>query len=307
MVKKMNFEDECSSRVEYIERVIRKYLPEETGFQRTVLEAMNYSMLAGGKRIRPMLMLETYRLFEGKQEAIVEPFMAAMEMIHTYSLVHDDLPAMDNDEYRRGRKTTHVVYGEAMGILAGDGLLNYAYETACKAFDAIDGEQADTNSYKRIAAALRVLAVKPGISGMLGGQVVDVLATGERIEKERLDFIYRLKTGALIEGTMMIGALLAGANDEQVDMIEKIGADIGLAFQIQDDILDVTSTVGVLGKPIHSDEKNNKTTYVTLLGIEKAKDYVASISHRAVDGYSSLGKENVFLKDLILQLVDRKK
>ena len=249
----MNFKEVMETKVSEIEQIIRNYLPKEEGFQKIIMSAMNYSITAGGKRVRPMLMMETYRLFGGKSK-VIEPFMAAMEMIHTYSLVHDDLPPMDNDEYRRGRKTTHVVYGHAMGILAGDALLNYAFETAFGAFELEKNEN--------IPRALQILAQKAGIYGMLGGQVVDVEAVGRALDREHLDFIYRLKTGALIEASMMIGAILAGASDIEVNKIKEAAADIGLAFQIQDDILDVTSTTQVLGKPVFSDEKNNKTTFV---------------------------------------------
>ena len=237
----MNMKFEIDKKAAEIEQIIAAYLPVEEDYQKTIMEAMNYSVLAGGKRLRPMLMLETYRLFGGESK-IVEPFMAAMEMIHTYSLVHDDLPAMDNDEYRRGKKTTHVVYGEAIGILTGDALLNYAFETACKAFEYFPERSL------LIGKALTVLADKAGIYGMIGGQVVDVSQTGHALSQEQLDFIYKLKTGALIEASMMIGAILAGASDEEVSRVEKIAADVGLAFQIRDDMLDVLSTDSELGK-----------------------------------------------------------
>lgn len=314
----MNFKEEFEKKVENIERVIRDYLPEETGYQKTVLEAMNYSVLAGGKRLRPMLMGETFCLFDGKNEKEIEPFMAAIEMIHTYSLVHDDLPAMDDDEYRRGRKTTHVVFGEAIGILAGDGLLNFAYETACKAYQySFNDENLDTlddqmllerlKHSNRIMKAMNVLAKKPGVYGMLGGQVIDVQATGHAIERDRLDVIYEWKTGALIEASMMIGAILAGASDLEVEVVQKIALSIGLAFQIQDDILDETSTMQVLGKPIHSDEKNEKTTYVTLFGLDKAKEFVEELSNQAIEQYQSLNKKNEYLEKLIYYLIDREK
>ncbi|MGN0276737.1 MAG: polyprenyl synthetase family protein [Hominisplanchenecus sp.] len=295
----MNFDMEMEKRLAEITGILESYLPKEEGFQKTVLEAMNYSMRAGGKRLRPMLMQETYRLFGGESRAI-GPFMAAMEMIHTHSLIHDDLPALDNDEYRRGRKTTHVVYGEAMAILAGDALLNYAYETAVRAFDLEPGNPA-------VGKALAVLTKKTGVYGMLGGQCVDVEAAGRNMTREKLDFIYRLKTSALIEGSMMVGAILAGASDEEVSVIEQAAADIGLAFQIQDDILDVTSTTEELGKPVLSDEKNEKTTYVTIEGIEKAKEDVKEISKRAVGTLQSLGRKNDFLEELLVQLIDRKR
>ncbi len=295
----MNFDMEMEKRLAEITGILESYLPKEEGFQKTVLEAMNYSMRAGGKRLRPMLMQETYRLLGGESR-VIGPFMAAMEMIHTHSLIHDDLPALDNDEYRRGRKTTHVVYGEAMAILAGDALLNYAYETAVRAFDLEPGNPA-------VGKALAVLTKKTGVYGMLGGQCVDVEAAGRNMTREKLDFIYRLKTSALIEGSMMVGAILAGASDEEVSVIEQAAADIGLAFQIQDDILDVTSTTEELGKPVLSDEKNEKTTYVTIEGIEKAKEDVKEISKRAVGTLQSLGRKNDFLEELLVQLIDRKR
>ncbi len=295
----MTFRDEWSRRTEEVQEIIYRYLPEETGYQKTLLQAMNYSMQAGGKRLRPLLMQETYRLFGGTGK-VVEPFMAAMEMIHTHSLIHDDLPAMDNDEYRRGRKTTHIVYGEAMAILAGDGLLNLAYETASCAFDMEPENPA-------VGRAMAVLAKKTGITGMIGGQSVDVEQSGKDLSRGQLDFIYRLKTSALIEGSMMVGAILAGASSEEVQQIERVASDVGLAFQIRDDILDVTSTSQVLGKPINSDEKNHKTTYVTMEGLEKAEKDVKEISGRAIDVLDQLGRKNEFLRELILELVTREK
>lgn len=294
----MSFKEELRTKTEEIEKLLTTYLPQETGFQKTVLEAVNYSVLAGGKRLRPLLMKETYQMFGGEGK-VVEPFMAAMEMIHTYSLVHDDLPAMDNDEYRRGKKTTHAVYGEAMGILAGDALLNLAFETAAGAFDM--------ETSPRTAKALQILSGKAGIYGMIGGQVVDVESEGQPLSREKLDFIYRLKTSALIEAAMMVGAVLAGASDEEVAAMERVAGDVGLAFQIQDDILDVTSTLEVLGKPIHSDDKNNKTTYVTLEGLDKAKKDVEKISERALSTLASLEHKNAFLEELIRMLITREK
>ena len=290
----MSFKEELRTKTEEIEKLLTTYLPQETGFQKTVLEAVNYSVLAGGKRLRPLLMKETYQMFGGEGK-VVEPFMAAMEMIHTYSLVHDDLPAMDNDEYRRGKKTTHAVYGEAMGILAGDALLNLAFETAAGAFDM--------ETSPRTAKALQILSGRAGIYGMIGGQVVDVESEGQPLSREKLDFIYRLKTSALIEAAMMVGAVLAGASDEEVAAMERVAGDVGLAFQIQDDILDVTSTLEVLGKPIHSDDKNNKTTYVTLEGLDKAKKDVEEISERALSTLASLEHKNAFLEELIRMLI----
>lgn len=305
----MNFEAELAKRVEEIEKLLQQFIPEESGHQRLIMEAMKYSLLAGGKRLRPILMGETYRLFGGKDFELLAPFQAAMEMIHTYSLVHDDLPAMDNDEYRRGRKTTHVVYGEAMAILAGDGLLNYAFETALTAFDKAVGLSVEDkcSCLERIARAVRILAVKAGIYGMIGGQVIDMEGFEKGIERDRLNHMYRLKTGALIEASMMIGAVLAGAAEDEISLIEKIAADIGLAFQIRDDILDVMSTQEALGKPVKSDMKNEKITYVSIMSPEEAEAEVLKISQRAVDNYRKLDCKNDFLKELIMRLVYREK
>lgn len=296
----MNFKEEMNQRVCYIEDVLKKFLLEEEGYQKTVIEAANYSLMAGGKRIRPMLMLETYRLFQGQSEEDIEPFMAAMEMIHTYSLVHDDLPAMDNDEYRRGRKTTHIVYGEAMGILAGDALLNYGFEVATRSF-------LKKENLEKAARAFSVLAKKPGIYGMIGGQAADVENCDRPMEQDKLDFIYKLKTGALIEGSMMIGAIMAGATDSQVEQMEEIAQKVGLAFQIQDDILDVIGDEVQIGKPVNSDEKNHKTTYVTLFGIEKAKEEVERLSKEALELLGSFPNQNLFLEELVQFLICREK
>ena len=294
----LDFKVQKEQKVREIEDSLQNYLPKQKGYQKIIMEAMGYSLLAGGKRLRPMLMKETYTLFGGHSK-VIEPFMAAIEMVHTYSLVHDDLPAMDNDEYRRGRKTTHIVYGEDMGILAGDALLNYAFETAFRAF-----EQSPEESLK-IGRALTVLGRKAGIYGMIGGQVIDVKETGHAVSKDVLDTIYELKTGALIECAMMIGAILGGASDAEIQSVEKIAHYVGVAFQIQDDILDVTSTEEVLGKPIHSDEKNQKTTYVTLLGIEQAQKKVEELSNEAIALLHQFTGENAYLEQLLIQLIHR--
>ena len=291
---------QMNDNIEYIEKVLKKYLPEKEGYQRTIFEAMEYAVMAGGKRIRPMFMYEVYKMFGGNEPDQIEPFMAALEMIHTYSLVHDDLPAMDDDDYRRGRKTTHIVYGEAMGILAGDALLNYAYETAAKSFEA----DMPWNAVK----AYKVLTAKAGVYGMVGGQVVDVEMNGKIPDTDMLYFIYKLKTAALLETAFMVGGILAGASDEDVERLEKVAANIGIAFQIQDDILDVTSTTEELGKPVNSDEKNNKSTYVSFNGLEKAKEAVKQYSDEALELLDALDTKNdkEFLKFLINGLVNRK-
>lgn len=299
MGRYVNFQDELKYRIDRIEEVIRKYLPPEEGFAKNMAEAMNYSMCAGGKRLRPLLLMETCRMFGGDLQT-AEPFMAAMEMIHTHSLIHDDLPAIDNDDYRRGRLTTHKVYGEAMGVLSGVALLNYAYETMFRAFDLAPENPG-------IVKALRIMAHKTGLYGMLGGQSVDVENDGKPVSQEMLDYIYCHKTSALLEAAMMTGAVLAGADEEQTAVIEQAAAKIGLAFQIQDDILDVTSTSEELGKPVHSDEKNNKTTYVTLFGLEEASHQVEELSGEAIRLLDSLDQKNEFLTELIYYLISRRK
>ena len=302
----MNFEQELKEKVRRVEEILTELSPKEEGFQKLIMEAMRYALMAGGKRLRPVLMEQTYQLFEGEKATLVEPFMAAIEMVHTYSLVHDDLPAMDNDDYRRGRKTTHVVYGEAMGILAGDGLLNYAFETALKSFHVIDqNDPMAVQQYHRVARAMQVFAAKAGIYGMIGGQVIDMEENSGDTSRNRLDHMYRLKTGALIEASMMIGAILAGASEENINIMEQIAGDIGLAFQIKDDILDVTSTPEKLGKPVHSDEKNEKITYVTLMDLESANQEVNRISMRAMQSFEALPYKNEFLKQLISMLINR--
>lgn len=295
----MNISDEIAKRASDIETRIRRFLPEQYEHQKTIVDAMSYSVLAGGKRLRPMLMEAAYQMFDGIGQDI-DSFMAAIEMIHTYSLVHDDLPAMDNDMYRRGKMTTHAVYGEAMGILAGDALLNYAFETVADALVRCNGDM-------RMIRAYAVLSRKAGIYGMIGGQVVDVESEkkGQKVDQNCLDFIYRLKTGALIEASLMIGAILAGASDEEVTFMEQAGTKLGLAFQIQDDILDVTSSLEVLGKPIGSDERNEKATYVAFEGLEKAKTEVERLSKEAVQILDGLKKDHTFLKELFLYLIHR--
>ena len=290
------------SKLNKIDAAIRDYYQKKNlPVSSDLITAILYSVDSGGKRIRPLIFLDLLEGFGLELTPSHFDVAASLEMIHTGSLIHDDLPAMDNDEYRRGRKTTHIVYGEAMGILAGDALLNYAFETAVKAFEIAPEKSL------LIGKALKILAEKAGISGMIGGQVVDVASCGVGLDEGMLNFIYELKTGALIESSMMIGALLAGAEDAELEKVQKIASDVGIAFQIQDDILDVTSTTEELGKPVHSDEKNEKTTYVTLKGLEKATRDVEVISQEALELLSGLDRENAYLTQLIRELIHRKK
>lgn len=294
-----SFDEWLKDAVRHAEETVCSYLPSEEGYQKTVLAAMNYSVKAGGKRLRPLFLLEVYRMFggSGREE---EPFMAAIEMIHTFSLIHDDLPCMDNDRFRRGLPTAWVTYGYDMAVLAGDGLAIYAFETAAKAFSM-------TSHPERVARALGLLAEKSGIYGMIGGQSADVELTGKPLDAEQLDFIYRLKTGALLEAPMMIGAILAGASEEQIRTVERMASRVGYAFQIQDDILDLTGTQEVLGKPVLSDEKNHKTTYVSLYGMERAKQDVEKLSQEARALLKTLPGGHERLGQLIERLVTRQK
>ena len=295
----MNFKAEMNERVEQIEQILDQYLPPKEGLQKTVLTAMNTTVKAGGKRLRPMLINETYKMFGGEGD-IVKPFMAAIEMIHTYSLIHDDLPALDNDDYRRGQKTCHIVYGEDMAILAGDALLNYAYEVATKAFDL-----ADQDEMMNVVEAVKILARKPGIYGMIGGQVADVELEGTPLSMEQILFIHKNKTSALIEACMMIGAVLAGASKEDVMAMEECGEYIGLAFQIQDDILALSGDEEEIGKPVGSDEKNHKTTYVTLKGLKQSAKDVEEISKKAIEILARYDVGDRYLTNLTRFLIHR--
>lgn len=294
-----DFKERLQKAVKETEAVVYEYLPAEEGYQKTIFSAMNYSVKAGGKRLRPLLMREAYRMFGGRGKEI-EPFMAAMEMIHTSSLIHDDLPCMDNDEFRRGKPTTWKAYGYDMAVLAGDALMIYAFETASKAF-SMNGDPA------RVGRALEILAQKTGIYGMIGGQTVDVELTGKPVPKEKLDFIYRLKTGALLEASLMIGAVLAGADEESLSAMEQIAADVGFAFQIQDDILDVVGDEATLGKPVGSDAKSEKNTFVTLKGLEECRQLVEKLTEEAVAALSIFGAEGNSLCWLARSLASREK
>ena len=332
--EKISYAGDPAMRIARIEDALRRYMPKEAGLANPVREAMEYALMAGGKRIRPQLLLLSYEAFrtkkmhalerygktngvaeqsvistdnlaenqsencgEKQQEFVIESktknpsetcaenntsipsdipeiFASALEMIHTYSLVHDDLPAMDDDSLRRGRPTVHVVYGEDVAILAGDGLLNYAYELAASAMERIPGD-------RRVERAMMILARRPGLFGMLGGQAADVTLAGKKLEDEQLNFIYANKTAALLECAMQIGAVLGGANEEETEKIRKAAYAAGIAFQVQDDILDMIGDAETLGKEVGQDERNEKTTYVTLYGMEAAEAYVRQLTDQA--------------------------
>ncbi len=297
----VGYQEEMNARIQHVDAVLMDYLPKEEGFQKTILSAMNYSVESGGKRLRPIMLECTYQMYGGAG-ALAGPFMAAIEMIHTSSLIHDDLPALDNDDMRRGRKTTHKAYGEAMAILAGDGLLNYAYETACSSFSMAKNEQ-----ILRVAKALQTVAAKSGVYGMLGGQCCDVELEGRELTERQVEFINEHKTAALMEASLMAGAILAGAPEEDVNILESVGHDIGLAFQIRDDILDVTGSESEIGKPVGSDVRNRKTTFVSLFGIASAKARVEMLSAKALQSFDQLSTEHEFLRQLLEELANRRK
>ena len=292
-----SFKEKFAEYIRFTEDNLRKYNAPADGetAQKDLISAMNYSLEAGGKRIRPTLVYAFCEACGGDFRKAAAP-AAAIEMIHTFSLIHDDLPAMDNDDFRRGKPSCHKAFGEAMAILAGDALSVLPFEIIA------DDTALDAQSKVRIFSELTKAV---GRNGMIGGQVIDVKETGHAVPKDVLDTIYELKTGALIECAMMIGAILGGAEEEDVRKVEKIAHYVGIAFQIQDDILDVTSTEEVLGKPIHSDEKNQKTTYVTLLGIEQAQKRVEELSNQAIDLLHQLSGENEYLEQLLIQLIHR--
>ncbi|MBQ8951956.1 MAG: polyprenyl synthetase family protein [Eubacterium sp.] len=291
--------------IDKINNVIMKYMPDGTRIpSKVVEEAMSYAMSAGGKRIRPLIMYLTYKALADnpEDESALNPFMAAIEMIHTSSLIHDDLPALDNDSLRRGLPTVHVKYREDAAILAGDALLNLAYETAGEAFL---GKLGDVTLEK----ALIVLMRKTGVRGMLGGQSADVMLSGKELSEDERNYIYEKKTAALIEAPFMIGALLAGADDKTVELLEDAGRALGLAFQVQDDILDMTSDAETLGKEVGQDEKNKKNTYAAEYGIDEARKFVNEKTDSVRDILDRVLKtdreEAELLKQLVTELAGR--
>lgn len=286
----MNFKKELNEKSLYIEDKVGDYLPEEEGYQKTIFEAMNYSMKSGGKRLRPILLMESYKVCKGQGEVFL-PYSVAMEMIHTYSLIHDDLPALDNDDLRRGKATNHKVFGEAMAILAGDALLNTAYETMLKA----------AFRHPRPEISLRAayeISKGAGIYGMIGGQVVDVESEGKQIDKETLEYIHMNKTAAMIVASVRAGAILADIEDDKLDNLTKYAENIGLAFQIVDDILDIEGDEKLLGKRVGSDLDNDKSTYPAMVGIDESKRIVYKLIEEAKFLLDVFGEEAKFLKDL---------
>ena len=293
----MSFKSSLKYRVDYIEKLLKEHMPEEKGYQKTIFEAMNYSLKAGGKRLRPILTLEACRIVGGNEEDAI-PFAIAIEMIHTYSLIHDDLPALDNDDLRRGRPTNHKVYGDAMAILEGDGLLNYAFEIMLSSSIGKENPAKYLNAINEIAKS-------SGVYGMIGGQVVDIESEDKKIEMEKLDFIHLNKTAAIIVGCMRAGAIIGDATEEQLENITKYATNIGLSFQIADDILDITGDESKLGKKVGSDIDNNKSTYPSLIGLEKSKEIANDLINEAKTRISNIKGDTEFLNDLAEYIVAR--
>ncbi len=290
--------DEIKRGIKFVDNGLEKFLPSDKNYPNIIYKSMRYSVFAGGKRLRPIMLLAVCDMLGGELKKAL-PFACAIEMIHTYSLIHDDLPAIDNDDYRRGKLTNHKVFGENIAILSGDALLGHAFEImACSVAQSGDIKEAN---------AMKAIAFGAGLNGMLTGQVVDVISEGKSIDKNTLDFIHINKTAAMIKGAFSAGAYLAGADYKIINTLESAAEKIGMAFQIRDDILDVVGNVSELGKPVLSDEKNSKTTYVTLFGIEKSNNEVKRLSCEAIDILSDFGEKAEFLVELTKELTDRKK
>ena len=293
----MEFNNSLKAKSDYIEDLLKKYMPKEDGYQSTIMEAMNYSLKAGGKRLRPILTLEACKVVGGNEEDAI-PFAMAIEMIHTYSLIHDDLPALDNDNLRRGKPTNHKVYGEAMAILAGDGLLNYAYEVMLS-------NSLNKKKPENYLKSINEIAKSAGIYGMIGGQVVDVQSENTSIPKEKLDYIHLNKTGAIMIGCMRAGAIIGNANEDELEKITRYAKNIGLSFQIVDDILDIIGDQSKLGKNIGSDIENNKSTYPSLIGLEESKEIAIKLIDEAKENIKSLNGDSSFLEGLANYIIDR--
>ena len=293
----MNCKQILEQKAKQIDEYLEQYLPSEKEYPSIIFEAMRYSVFAGGKRLRPVLLLSACETLGGDTEKAI-PFACAIEMIHSYSLIHDDLPAMDNDDYRRGMLTSHKKFGEDIAILAGDGLLHHAFEIMSDACVKYCSE--------KTVKAMQAIAHGAGVFGMLSGQVADVISEGKQIDEKTMYFIHKNKTAAMLQGALKAGTLLAGGTEQHIKMMEQAGEKIGVAFQIADDILDVTSTFQELGKPVHSDEKNEKNTFVTMYGIEASQKMVQTLSEEAIAIFQTFGEKADFLIELTQYLMKRK-
>ncbi|AOY77071.1 polyprenyl synthetase family protein [Clostridium formicaceticum] len=293
----MDWRNQLNVYIDSINVALGRYIQVRDTKNKTLVEAMNYSLMAGGKRLRPVLALASYEIFNDVLEEIL-PYACGIEMIHTYSLVHDDLPAMDNDDYRRGKLTNHKVFGEGIAILAGDGLLNYAFEIMLQ--DAVKRDP-----IKPYVESIKVIAQAAGINGMIGGQVVDLESENQKIDAKTLDYIHLNKTAALIAAPLKVGAIIGKAKEEDIKNMEEIGNILGLAFQIRDDILDIEGEQEKLGKNIGSDESKNKSTYPAIYGLEYSKKKVRELTSEANRKISQYADKSKFLFELSNYLVHR--
>lgn len=291
----MDFYKEFEERIVEVNKYLSSYLEEKECLQGTIYKAMNYSLRAGGKRIRPVLMMACAELMGGTREDVM-PFACAVEMIHTYSLIHDDLPCMDNDDLRRGKPTNHKVYGEAVAVLAGDALLNYAFETMLRNSEV---------SPNMTLAAMTELSAASGINGMIGGQVIDIESEGKTIDAVTLMTMHLHKTAALIMASAKIGALIGGGTKEDLNAMEEFARYLGIAFQIKDDILDVTGNEVELGKKTGADSALEKSTFVSIYGLEQAQQLLCDYTDKAIETLSPYGEKAEFLKELANFLLSR--
>ena len=290
-------------KIKKIDSIIESFFYAEDGLNKKVITASNEAIKNGGKRLRPLIMFEIYRAVAGEEyrEEIIAPFLAAIEMIHTFSLIHDDLPAMDNDRLRRGKPTTWVSYGEDMAILAGDMLSVQAFEIISKKMQETD----DFNILKRMSRAMYTLARATGAFGMIGGQCVDVEYSGKKMTEEVMKYTYALKTGALLAASFVVGGILAGASETEVGLLKKAGSYVGEAFQIRDDYLDIVADEKELGKPTHSDEKNLKITYVNIVGTDESRRRIVSLSENAKKCLSEVRGDMSSVVEIIDMMVNR--
>jgi len=294
----MKFKQWMKDKVSRVDECLKSIIEIKDNPQKLIYESMIYSIISGGKRLRPVLMMGSYEIFEDDDEKIL-PFACAMEMIHTYSLIHDDLPAMDNDDYRRGKLSNHKMYNEATAILAGDALLNKSFEIG---LEAITNFNLDI---KRAVKALTIISNSSGTEGMIGGQVVDMYGNDKIHTLDDLKYMYSLKTGAIIKSSVLAGAILGGATENEIKALDIFAEKIGIAFQIEDDILDVEGTQERIGKPIGSDKANDKVTYLSFVEIEKAKEHVEKLTQEAIASLSIFGQKANNLVELAKFLTKR--
>jgi len=294
----MDFNAQMDKWTQLVNNALDDYLSINEGPGANIYNAMKYSLMAGGKRLRPVLALAVCEMLDGNRNEIL-PYACAIEMIHTYSLIHDDLPAMDNDDYRRGVPTNHKVFGEAMAILAGDALLNGAYELMLAA------SVSDSGNRDARLRAIHIIAQAAGVDGMICGQVVDMESEGKKIDKDTLEYMHRCKTGALIKAPVAASAVLCGASEKDIKNLESYAENIGLAFQIKDDIMDVNGDPGQMGKAAGSDAASGKSTYVTLYGLENARAMLDKTIADALGALEGFGDKAGFLKDLAAFIRDR--